>query len=64
MALLCLYILYQTGRSREGAWIEIAVPNANGKFELCRSREGAWIEITLLAQSRLNLLSLPRGSVD
>ncbi len=23
MALFCLYILYQTGRSREGAWIEM-----------------------------------------
>ena len=37
-----------TGRSREGAWIEItALPKIADLF-IGRSREGAWIEIEFL----------------
>ena len=32
-------------RSREGAWIEIAVPPPVNVIADSRSREGAWIEI-------------------
>ena len=34
-----------TGRSREGAWIEIASSRLQSMIAACRSREGAWIEI-------------------
>ena len=53
------------GRSREGAWIEIARWCCSSKTALCRSREGAWIEIIggdLAAGAGAE--SLPRGSVD
>ena len=33
------------GRSREGAWIEIAAAGQPTNRHDCRSREGAWIEI-------------------
>ena len=55
----------QAGRSREGAWIEVAPlivtkPNLKG-----RSREGAWIEVdVLLNAATAKNGSLPRGSVD
>ena len=35
-----------TGRSREGAWIEIINAQKQGAYIDGRSREGAWIEIT------------------
>ena len=34
-----------SGRSREGAWIEIIDIFRTGKYNRGRSREGAWIEI-------------------
>ena len=35
-------------RSREGAWIEIAIVEVGeNELQKCRSREGAWIEMTL-----------------
>ena len=34
-----------SGRSREGAWIEIVAHVREISFNACRSREGAWIEI-------------------
>ena len=34
-----------TRRSREGAWIEIALPELQKPIKPSRSREGAWIEI-------------------
>ena len=33
------------GRSREGAWIEIGLQDANDLATAGRSREGAWIEM-------------------
>ena len=33
------------GRSREGAWIEMALASAASLTIFSRSREGAWIEI-------------------
>ena len=33
------------GRSREGAWIEIAASAKPAALPVGRSREGAWIEI-------------------
>ena len=38
----------RTGRSREGAWIEIAAGSSAKAANRRRSREGAWIEISLL----------------
>ena len=35
------------GRSREGAWIEIATSITINQFREGRSREGAWIEIQI-----------------
>ena len=35
----------QQSRSREGAWIEIAMGIRRGVLQQSRSREGAWIEI-------------------
>ena len=37
-----------TGRSREGAWIEILKDGGIGDASKGRSREGAWIEIDFL----------------
>ena len=34
-----------SGRSREGAWIEIVLGSNSAKKQAGRSREGAWIEI-------------------
>ena len=51
-------------RSREGAWIEIAVSSSICFLCLGRSREGAWIEIANLCFSISSSPSLPRGSVD
>ena len=53
-----------TGRSREGAWIEIEIVKLNQDSAQGRSREGAWIEMLLLATIFLAVTSLPRGSVD
>ncbi len=36
-----------TGRSREGAWIEIFLVEATALTKRSRSREGAWIEIEI-----------------
>ena len=36
-----------TGRSREGAWIEISVYVITFLYPIGRSREGAWIEISV-----------------
>ena len=52
------------GRSREGAWIEIAPAAAPRYRHHRRSREGAWIEIASSARSLSPTASLPRGSVD
>ena len=35
------------GRSRKGAWIEIAPKSSSTNNSNCRSRKGAWIEIWL-----------------
>ena len=43
--MLNLLIVGILRRSREGAWIEIAVDMPNFDAEERRSREGAWIEI-------------------
>ena len=40
-------------RSREGAWIEIAVADLKDMTGACRSREGAWIEIAVVIVQRL-----------
>ena len=39
-----------SGRSREGAWIEIGVSNWYDPAPRGRSREGAWIEISVRAE--------------
>ena len=39
--------LRTSGRSREGAWIEILGSEISTSYQICRSREGAWIEIYL-----------------
>ena len=46
--------LPEFGRSREGAWIEIAT-GVTGSFgpSTSRSREGAWIEINVTAPTTL-----------
>ena len=36
-----------TGRSREGAWIEIVGAHDPATLQYGRSREGAWIEIVM-----------------
>ena len=59
-----IYPLLPLGRSREGAWIEIAVSALTLAVSACRSREGAWIEIDSKESYRYRLWSLPRGSVD
>ena len=38
-------VVESTGRSREGAWIEIYMAVDKYDTSTCRSREGAWIEI-------------------
>ena len=40
-------VCLSNGRSREGAWIEIALSANYNLGEGGRSREGAWIEIKL-----------------
>ena len=47
------------GRSREGAWIEIAVGVSSPITSRGRSREGAWIEILLYRQGLRHGKSLP-----
>ena len=37
--------MVEVSRSREGAWIEMAVSALTLAVSACRSREGAWIEI-------------------
>ena len=55
----------QSCRSREGAWIEIALSANYNLGEGGRSSEGAWIEMVLLIPTLVcNVRSLPRGSVD
>ena len=45
LLLICPILTLKSGRSREGAWIEITLTDfACGRF-FSRSREGAWIEI-------------------
>ena len=39
--------MIDSGRSREGAWIEIAPVVASPYPDVSRSREGAWIEIRI-----------------
>ena len=53
-----------TGRSREGAWIEILANKLAADSYNGRSREGAWIEIRIYCNSFYSRWSLPRGSVD
>ena len=45
-----------SGRSREGAWIEITPYESKGTINSGRSREGAWIEI--LKQIQTNILTI------
>ena len=53
------------GRSREGAWIEIAAGSSAKAANRRRSREGAWIEIEdIFKLGFVTIKSLPRGSVD
>ena len=47
------------GRSREGAWIEIAIRAKAIIVIHCRSREGAWIEIMPRRQNRFPLPVAP-----
>ena len=54
----------RTGRSREGAWIEIAPSMSDNGVGAGRSREGAWIEICAYVARYVTKKSLPRGSVD
>ena len=42
-----MLIVKALGRSREGAWIEIAPSTSDNGVGAGRSREGAWIEIAL-----------------
>ena len=37
--------IFNSCRSREGAWIEMCLAGATKRLILSRSREGAWIEI-------------------
>ena len=53
-----------TGRSREGAWIEIATVVVDSNGMPGRSREGAWIEMPYNEPINYKAWSLPRGSVD
>ena len=54
-----------SGRSREGAWIEIWENRWLLFSAAGRSREGAWIEIAPVhCWSIMMVASLPRGSVD
>ena len=45
------YVWYSwyDGRSRKGAWIEMAATEEKSYSRFCRSRKGAWIEIAVLA---------------
>ncbi len=40
-----LLSLHHLRRSREGAWIEMAIVTRAFPGDTCRSREGAWIEM-------------------
>ena len=47
------------GRSRKGAWIEIAIFLTNAITVQCRSRKGAWIEINSLHLTNLRRTVAP-----
>ena len=47
-----IVVLCYIGRSREGAWIEIRLPNAAGPTAAGRSREGAWIEMPIQCRQK------------
>ena len=59
------FLLSRSGRSREGAWIEMRTVASITNLAKGRSREGAWIEIPTIGTASTNMhWSLPRGSVD
>ena len=54
----------EIGRSRKGAWIEIARRTDVLRCTASRSRKGAWIEIWPIYVCLKCRMSLPQGSVD
>ena len=50
----------RSGRSREGAWIEISSLAFSASYAVGRSREGAWIEIVRLPKSAAGITGRSR----
>ena len=57
-------ISISAGRSREGAWIEILNAAATCCAALVAPARERGLKLELITLIMLNLLSLPRGSVD